>query len=116
MPQFVEIPAPVTTNIFLDLASVSAISCSSASHFDVTFVVGIVTFAPLRRLAACTAVVCSKLKASGQTRDGVGRAVCSYSVPGSRCQTMITYRPSLWKLAFVSYYRDSRVTLPVTLL
>jgi hypothetical protein len=41
MPQFVEMPAPVTTTIFFDLANAFAISWSLSSQSGPTFVVGI---------------------------------------------------------------------------
>ena len=44
MPQFVLIPAPVTTTTFFDLPNVSAISCSCRSQPGPTLMVGI--FAP----------------------------------------------------------------------
>jgi hypothetical protein len=40
IPQFVLIPAPVTTTTFLDFAIISAISCSSRPEPDPTWIVG----------------------------------------------------------------------------
>ena len=45
MPQFVLIPAPVTTTTFLDFPSVSAISCSARPDPGPTLMVGIVSVA-----------------------------------------------------------------------
>lgn len=42
IPQFVLIPAPVTTTTFRDLPKVSAMSCSSSSESGVTLIVGII--------------------------------------------------------------------------
>lgn len=41
MPQFVEIPAPVTTTTFFDFDRAFAISCNFCSQVEETFVVGI---------------------------------------------------------------------------
>jgi hypothetical protein len=41
MPQFVEIPAPVTTMVFLERAIESAIVCNCREQSDVTVSIGI---------------------------------------------------------------------------
>jgi hypothetical protein len=56
MPQFVEIPAPVTTMVFLERAIESAIVCNCREQSDVTVSIGIfeeVVFVFVRRLYVC---------------------------------------------------------------
>jgi len=50
IPQFVLIPAPVTTTTFRDFPKVSAMNCSSSSEFGETLIVGII--------AMCTIYYC----------------------------------------------------------